>query len=468
MSEPLWQMLSPEQRRRKAAEMLAAQYDRPTPQDTTVTERAGLLPMGTYANGMTGLAFPGFIADPVAGFVREIYNPVPYLDRSEDEKRKTVETGFDVAGAAMVGGLAAPKPTMGAAKQAVDLANSSSSPIAVRNRAINDAIEAGATGPETYRGFSGSETNRHFDTGFTRGPWASPSADVASTYANVSNGRPGNVAPMEFRFKNPTVIDAQGELWRDIPVGDGLTATTNMLANSARNAGHDGIVIRNVRDNLSFGGDPGDVYHALRPGTTYSALTGDLLYANGGRQGAAAGAALGGQRETLNAGYAKLKELRERQIAGDAAAGQSADELAKLLNQAQSKQVPTLTPDGLKLLRGVNMMYKEMADRLDPKSAEGIAARNGYERTLADINAASVPGVPAVRQRHGVGEIMSPDGETIPVNYAHLYANGGRPGAAAGAAVSSPNDPALNELLRQYGIELPKRQWSNAMLPGDA
>jgi hypothetical protein len=57
---------------------------------------------------------------------------------------------------------------------------------------------------------------------------------------------------------------------------------------------------------------------------------------------------------------------------------------------------------------------------------------------------------------------------TSPLTGDLLYANGGRPGGIAGAAISYPNDPALNELLRQYGIELPKRPWANAMLPGDA
>jgi len=104
-------LMAPDQRRRYNAMLMAQQYDRTTPQDTTVVERAGLLPIGTYANGMTGIAFPGFIADPVAGFVREATNPVPYLNRSDDEKRQAVETGFDVAGAAMVGGLASPKPS---------------------------------------------------------------------------------------------------------------------------------------------------------------------------------------------------------------------------------------------------------------------------------------------------------------------------------------------------------------------
>ena len=43
---------------------MAAQFDRPTPQDTAVVERGGLLPFGTYANGMTGPAIPGFITQP--------------------------------------------------------------------------------------------------------------------------------------------------------------------------------------------------------------------------------------------------------------------------------------------------------------------------------------------------------------------------------------------------------------------
>lgn len=276
---------------------MAAQYDRATPEEGNVAQRHGLLPFGTYDNGRTGLAFPGFIAEPVESFNRLLQNG--YQGGTGDTRG--VEDAFNVAGAAMMGGLAAPKPKAATVAKPTALADPMDKMIAdqiarnaAKNTAIGKMLPASATGPQTLRGYSGSDTAAHFDTGFTRGPWASPSSEVANTYANTNNGRRGNVTPMEFRFNNPVKIDAQENLWRDVPIGDGLKATTNELAIHARKAGHDGIIFNNVRDNLSFGGDPGDVYHALQRGTVYSPFTGDLLYANSGRPGAGLGSAFGG------------------------------------------------------------------------------------------------------------------------------------------------------------------------------
>lgn len=287
--------VSPEARRRIATGLMAAQYDRATPEEGNVAQRHGLLPLATYDNGRTGLAFPGFVADPVQSFNRLLHNGYTSGDT------QGVEDAFNVAGAAMMGGLAAPKPKAAAVAKPAALADPMDQMIAdviarnaAKNKAIGEVLPSSATGPQTLRGYSGSDTASHFDTGFTRGPWASPSSEVANTYANTNNGRRGNVSPMEFRFNNPVEINAGGNLWRDIPVSGGIKATTNEMAIHARNAGHDGIIFKDVRDNLSFGGDPGDVYHALKRGTVYSPLTGDLLYANGGRPGATAGAALGG------------------------------------------------------------------------------------------------------------------------------------------------------------------------------
>ena len=56
--------LTPDQRRRYGAGLMAAQYDRATPEEGNVAQRHGLLPLATYDNGKTGLAFPGFIAEP--------------------------------------------------------------------------------------------------------------------------------------------------------------------------------------------------------------------------------------------------------------------------------------------------------------------------------------------------------------------------------------------------------------------
>jgi hypothetical protein len=94
-----------DQRRRLNAMLMAEQYNRPTPHDATVTERAGLLPIGTYANGMTGLALPGFVTEPVESFNRLMQNGYTPGDA------RGVEDAFNVAGGAMMGGIAAPKPS---------------------------------------------------------------------------------------------------------------------------------------------------------------------------------------------------------------------------------------------------------------------------------------------------------------------------------------------------------------------
>ncbi len=98
--------LAPDQRRRLSNALMANQYDRPTPQDGPVTERAGLLPLGTYANGQTGLAWPGFVAQPVEAFNRLLQRG--YQGGTGDTQG--AQDAFNVAGAAMMGGLAVPKP----------------------------------------------------------------------------------------------------------------------------------------------------------------------------------------------------------------------------------------------------------------------------------------------------------------------------------------------------------------------
>lgn len=98
--------IPPDQRRRIGNALMAAQYDRATPEEGNVAQRHGLLPLGTYDNGRTGLAFPGFIAEPVESFNRLLQNG--YQGGTGDTRG--VEDAFNVAGAAMLGGIAAPKP----------------------------------------------------------------------------------------------------------------------------------------------------------------------------------------------------------------------------------------------------------------------------------------------------------------------------------------------------------------------
>jgi hypothetical protein len=108
--------------------------------------------------------------------------------------------------------------------------------------------------------------------------WASDNPEVAGYYAGDRGVGP-NVMPADVSFKNPLVVDAGGREWTGIPWGSG-TKATDTLANLARTFGHDGLVVRNVRDNFE-GGPPATTYAALRPGTVFSPLTGEQLYANG-------------------------------------------------------------------------------------------------------------------------------------------------------------------------------------------
>lgn len=100
--------LTPDQRRKLAARALTAQFDRATPQDTEVVERASMFPLGTYANGMTGPAIPGFIYDGLFAPGNALSGK---LGNYQDNREEWAKAGFDTAGAAMVGGLAAPKPS---------------------------------------------------------------------------------------------------------------------------------------------------------------------------------------------------------------------------------------------------------------------------------------------------------------------------------------------------------------------
>ena len=106
------------------------------------------------------------------------------------------------------------------------------------------------------------------------------------------------VSPMEFRFQNPMIAEGNGNSWRGVTTPDGNLATIHQAYDTAKANGHDGMIVRNVRDGADSteaqgGRTPSDVYAAIDRGTVYSPLTGDLLYAYGGRPGAATGAALG-------------------------------------------------------------------------------------------------------------------------------------------------------------------------------
>ena len=146
-----------------------------------------------------------------------------------------------------------------------------------------------AAAPYVTRGYRGSimNTEKYRDPQFGTGPWASSNPEVANTYAQTAwDGASPNVTPMEFRFSNPFIHDAKGADWDKIPgtdprffVGDGLHDSTDNIADRAQKLGHDGMVLKNVRDKDHADlGPPADVIRPLQRGTTYSPITKELLY----------------------------------------------------------------------------------------------------------------------------------------------------------------------------------------------
>jgi len=109
----------------------------------------------------------------------------------------------------------------------------------------------------------------------------SPMPDIASEYAGRFMGGPGDtnaarVFPVDLDFKNPLTIDAaiqDANMIKTVKETIGQHNSRTPLESSARKAGYDGIIYE------SAGGRPPE-YQAIRPGTVYSATTGDLLYAN--------------------------------------------------------------------------------------------------------------------------------------------------------------------------------------------
>jgi hypothetical protein len=75
-------------------------------------------------------------------------------------------------------------------------------------------------------------------------------------------------------------LDLEGGHAGDVRYNGRRYVTEEMIP-IARDLGHDGLIFKNVRDAARPQDVPlADTFAALRPGTVYSATTGDLLYAN--------------------------------------------------------------------------------------------------------------------------------------------------------------------------------------------
>jgi hypothetical protein len=141
---------------------------------------------------------------------------------------------------------------------------------------------AGAEGNTQIQGFRGSNQARPVDAPRSR-YWASTSPEVASGYATSPYGFDApNVTPVNFNFENPMTVDAGGSYWAQIPHNGGTTTTDN-LARLAEANGHDGLIVRNVLDEMAGEGLPADSILALKRGTVTSPLTGETLFSDTGK-----------------------------------------------------------------------------------------------------------------------------------------------------------------------------------------
>jgi hypothetical protein len=216
--------------------------------------RAAMLPYGEDAQGHGHWAVPGMIYGPAMAAAR-LFGQGGFWNGPQDPQ--AASDMRDVL-YSIYGGNA-----LADAGRAAELA-------AVRT---NPAVAA-----RVYRGSPIGETWAPEGALRNTTYWASDNPEVANTYARVRGDGP-NVMPADVSFKNPLVVDAGGREWTGIPWGSRKVAT-DTLANLARTFGHDGLVVRNVRDMIE-GGPLATTYAALRPGTVFSPLTGEQLYANG-------------------------------------------------------------------------------------------------------------------------------------------------------------------------------------------
>jgi len=111
------------------------------------------------------------------------------------------------------------------------------------------------------------------------------SAGVASSYAGLREdmtGRlqqleGGNVMPVYLSLQRPMVVNARGANWDDI-FWDGDYWSTNDLAVRARLAGHDGLIIRNVKDVGAGQSVPANNYVVFSSEQVKSAIGNDGSY----------------------------------------------------------------------------------------------------------------------------------------------------------------------------------------------
>lgn len=121
--------------------------------------------------------------------------------------------------------------------------------------------------------------------------FATPDEFLAQRFAKRPEGD-GIVSNVEMRFENPYVVDAKGNNFDNVPVRDGSNVLSRLLSPTMRYniddlarekaaAGHDGMIVKNVRETgAGSTKHTADQYAALQRGTVYDPATGNLLWSN--------------------------------------------------------------------------------------------------------------------------------------------------------------------------------------------
>jgi len=103
-----------------------------------------------------------------------------------------------------------------------------------------------------------------------RAIWAADTA-TANSYAGETSG--SNVIPVLMAMENPLVLDANGSTWQELTF-EGERLGADDFAGIAEERGHDGVIIKNLRDHdTDDGGDkPADHYAVFKPEQIKSAI----------------------------------------------------------------------------------------------------------------------------------------------------------------------------------------------------
>lgn len=281
----------PHQRYRATKNALAAQFDRATPHDGEVIERGGIVPLATYANGQTVLAFPKLVMEPIESFNNLLQ--LGYQGGTGDTQG--VEDAFNVAGGAMTGGLLAPRPrnSVGALSSRIQ-------------KQIHEAQVAANPGADPNK-LAQVMMDKHGDisvrspAGWLDAVQESPQGNVLVAGAKLDKGQPRGVGYGSAMYQK--LADFARSRGVDIESDAAVSALAQRMYNGP-------LSKYGVETASGATYTPsGAIVAPDGVGSVYTVRTGDnatrvppplpdnLLYANGGRPGGALGAAVNDPQE---------------------------------------------------------------------------------------------------------------------------------------------------------------------------